>query len=199
MTIAVCMCTHRRPEALRASLEAIGAALRAHPVGEPVVVVVADNHPDGEAEAVCRALRPNLPAELIFTEDPARGIPLVRNRAVCAAVASGASFVAFLDDDDLPRPDWLIELLRLQVEEDADLVFGTWQWPDDTTIPQAVRAVMMTPDTGLLNRFGTPRWAGTYNVLISRRIIDRLAPDGRIFAPECVQTGAEDTDFFAEV
>ena len=44
-----------------------------------------------------------------------RGIPQARNAAVAVALER-ADFVAFIDDDEVPSPLWLAELLRLRAE-----------------------------------------------------------------------------------
>src|SRR5690606_429303 len=105
--VAVCLCTCARPEPLAECLAAIAAALRAHPEPGLVAVVVVDNAPGGRAGAVCAEAAAALPVPLRVVEEPERGISFARNRAVREALAAGADAVAFLDDDDLPHPDWL--------------------------------------------------------------------------------------------
>jgi hypothetical protein len=51
-------------------------------------------------------------------------------------------------------------------------------------------------DVDRLNRWGFPPWAGTYNVLISRRVLEHFGQAEPIFRPEFALTGGGDTDLF---
>src|SRR5690606_5741127 len=125
MRIAICICTCERPAALRECLEAVDRALRAAPPRDAeLALVVVDNRPDGRAAAVCDALGANLPCPLRFAEERERGVSFARNRAVSVALAAGAELICFLDDDDIPDPDWLARLVARQRETGAELVFG---------------------------------------------------------------------------
>lgn len=161
-------------------------------------LLVVDNRPDGTAQAVCDRWRPALPLPLRFAQEPRRGISFARNRALAEAFACGASHVAFLDDDDLPRRDWLGPLLAAWRQGEAELVFGCWELPRGLEVKGLVGAskFFRAPDLGGVSRYGLPQWAGTYNVLIARSLIERLAPDGGAFAPELALIGGSDTDLF---
>ena len=198
MTIAICICTCDRVHSLRQLLSHLcGMELGSLDPGELFLVVV-DNRPDGRAEEVCNQSRAHLPGPLYFAEERERGISFARNRAISTALAHGADFIGFIDDDDRPRPDWLAHLVDRQRATDADLVFGIWQLPDDLTIPRSLRKIgLFKPlDLDRLNQWGFPPWAGTGNVLISRRVIEKLGQAEPIFRPEFALTGGGDTDFF---
>jgi succinoglycan biosynthesis protein ExoM len=47
-----------------------------------------------------------------------------RNAAMGLAVDAGFDFVAFLDDDEVPEPVWLEELLKTALAERCDIVCG---------------------------------------------------------------------------
>jgi succinoglycan biosynthesis protein ExoM len=198
MTIAICICTCDRVDSLQSLLSLLsGMELGSVDAGELFFVVV-DNRPDGRAQAVCDQSRAGLPCALHFAEERERGISFARNRAISTALSNGADFIAFIDDDDLPRPDWLAHLVDRQRRTGADLVFGTWQLPDNLAIPRSLRKVRLFKPLSLdrLNQWGFPPWAGTGNVLISRRVIDKLGQAEPIFRPEFALTGGGDTDFF---
>lgn len=198
--VAVCLCTCARPEPLAECLAAIAAALRAHPEPGLVAVVVVDNAPGGRAGAVCAEAAAALPVPLRVVEEPERGISFARNRAVREALAAGADAVAFLDDDDLPHPDWLARLLARARETGAELVFGGWVFSTAEPLRGWQRDLKLfrAPDLAVTNRFGLPAAAGTYNVLIARRLLERMAAAGDHppFAPALARTGGSDTDFF---
>src|SRR5208337_3597907 len=52
---------------------------------------------------------------------PTRNFALVRNRAL--SLASG-KFLAFIDDDEIPREDWLLQSWRVLHDSHADAVLG---------------------------------------------------------------------------
>ena len=112
MTIAICICTCDRPNSLQELLNVLVEMElgQLHP-GELFFVVV-DNRPDGRAQAVCDQARARLPGPLYFAEEQERGISFARNRAISTALAQGAEWIAFIDDDDRPRPDWLVHLVN---------------------------------------------------------------------------------------
>jgi succinoglycan biosynthesis protein ExoM len=196
--VAVCICTCDRAGPLARALAVLERVELGDLAPEDVMVLVVDNRPDGRARAVCESVGPRLPVRLDLVEEPTPGISFARNRAVAEARARGAGFVAFVDDDDLPRPDWLWQLVRKQRETGADLVFGFWQLPQDAPRSGWLRETryFQQPRKDDRNRYGLPGWAGTYNVLLSRRLVDGLAAEDGLFRAEFAHGGGEDSDLF---
>jgi GT2 family glycosyltransferase len=196
--VVICVCTCARPHLLRHLLSVME---RLEPGGaDPaeLALLVVDNRPDGAARAVCEAARERLPFPLAYAEEPEPGISFARNRALAEAMAMGAELVAFVDDDDEPRPDWLHHLLRTRQETGADMVFGTWHHPETLRPPRHLARVRFFDPIRLgdRNSYGLPGWAGTYNVMLSRRLVEALAAQGPVFRPEFALTGGGDTDMF---
>lgn len=198
MKVAVCVCTCDREQPLRECLAAVGAALTVPNAARELAVFVVDNRPDGRARAVAETVRDGLPVPLHFVEEPERGISHARNRAVREALEWGAELVAFIDDDDLPTPEWLARLLAGARESGADLVFGAWRWPAEQALEPWQRDIKFfrPKDFHQPNRFGLPAAAGTYNVAIRRALLERMAGEGPWFRPEFALAGGGDTDFF---
>ena len=196
--VAVCICTCDRA-ALLARLLAVlqGIELRDLPP-ESVLVLVVDNRPDGQARAVCDRLAPGMEVPLRLVEEPRPGISFARNRVVAEARAWGADLVAFIDDDDIPATDWLWQLVRRQHETGADLVFGFYRLPQDLELPAWLQGsrYFRPPDPDDRDRYGLPGWAGTYNVLISRRVLEQLTTGDGPFRAEFASSGGEDMDLF---
>lgn len=119
MKVAICIITYRRPEGLRRLLRGIDALEFTGPVPALEVVVV-DNDATGATRPVCEQVSLRWPLRCVV--EPERGIPQARNRAV--REAQYADFIAFIDDDEVPAPNWLEELLRVQQAYDADVVAG---------------------------------------------------------------------------
>lgn len=179
MSVAICIATYRRPVQLRALLAALARL-------DDGFIVIVDNDAAGSARAVVDESQ--LP--VTYAIEPERNISLARNRAIQLALHAGAEWLAFIDDDEVPRRDWLAELLRVQRETDAEVVTG----PVVAKVPE-----------------GTPRWlhgafvrdrnvatgtrvplAETANALVARSVLAR----GLLFEPEFGLSGGGDTRFF---
>ena len=198
--VSVCVCTYRRPQRLTRLLVALQDIDLSGYNPRSVELLVVDNDPKPETAAICRRAAPRLPISLRYIEEPVSGITYARNRAVTVALEREADFVAFIDDDDQPRPDWLIQLLERQAVTGSDLVFGTWVL--DSHMPQWAResGIFRSPvKAGRRNkggRYGLPGCASTCNVLIGRDILQRVAGGGDIFSHAFRHSGGEDKDFF---
>src|SRR5438132_450140 len=124
-SVAVAVVTYRRASQLTRLLDSI-AQLERPPGGEdePTVVVVIDNDADGSAEATVDMFRSasGNRVEVRYAVEATPGIAAARNAAIALACDRGA--IAFIDDDEVPAPNWLSELLDAQVRYDADVVAG---------------------------------------------------------------------------
>jgi glycosyltransferase involved in cell wall biosynthesis len=117
--ITVCICSYRRPELLARLLAAL-AVQRADGLFTFCCAVV-DNDASGSARAVVERLQPTFPVPIRYAVEPARNFALARNRAL--SLVSG-KFLAFIDDDEVPREDWLMQLWRTLHQFRADAVLG---------------------------------------------------------------------------
>jgi len=188
--VAVCVLSYRRQAGLARLLGALGE-LR-FPRGAPDLrVIVVDNDADGFARGLVADLATRTAFPLSYCVEKRRGIPQARNAALAAAMG-WAEYIAFLDDDEVPDPDWLCALLRTQQQFDADAVTGPCLSRFSTEPPPWVA------DSGLFDR---PRWptgtardvAFTGNVLIRTTA---LASMGELFDERMALTGGEDSEFF---
>lgn len=153
-------------------------------------VTVVDNDPLGSAREICQAAE--LPLTLKYVIEPRRGIAHVRNRALREADA--ADFIAFIDDDEVPAPEWLDELLWTQFECQADVVAGPVLPEYVGDIPGWIRR------GGFFDRPEFPTGTqlekcGAGNVLISREVFTRVPA----FDERFQLTGGEDIQFFLQV
>ncbi|MEH6637442.1 MAG: glycosyltransferase family 2 protein [Halioglobus sp.] len=200
LRIAICVCTHSRSQGLTQLLVAMeDIDLRGYNP-ESVELIVIDNRPNDETHDICAQAASRLPIRIHYTQEPEAGITYARNRAVEVALERGADFVAFIDDDDQPRADWLIRLMDRQLVTKADLVFGTWvldsdmpQWARDSGIFRSPNKSKQEEKSG---RYGLPHCASTCNILAGRDILERVATTGPIFNHAFCFSGGEDKDFF---
>jgi succinoglycan biosynthesis protein ExoM len=119
MKISVCICTFRRPQQLAMLLHAIAAQSLAGI--DAVQVVVVDNDPANSAGAFLRSFQMEPPFFLVALHMPQPNISVARN---CAIEAAQGELIAFIDDDEVPVADWLVQLLNTLQTHMADVVFG---------------------------------------------------------------------------
>ncbi len=196
MRISVCICTCNRSELLQRLLDSLRRIDLGNLDPGSVDLIVVDNAPTGQARAVCHGASKFLPVELHFAEEYERGISFARNRAVRTALSRGADLIAFVDDDDVPEPDWLIRLVDKAKQTDADIVFGTWR--QGANLPSWANSGMLFKNSrhDQEGDFGLPKGVATCNVLIKRTVVEALGADGPVFSPDFAHTGGGDKDFF---
>jgi glycosyltransferase involved in cell wall biosynthesis len=192
--VTVCIPSFRRPSGLARLL----AALDALETDAKVSVLVADNDAERhEARDLCERLRAacRWPLDCIVVAE--RGIAQARNALVERALSAHAGeFVAMLDDDEWPSPQWLDAFLRVQRNTNADALHGG-----------VVRVFENAPDPAVVNCNGIGDWRNptgalamiesTSNVLIRRACLEAMARPW--FDPAFALTGGEDRDFFTRL
>lgn len=193
--VIVAIPTFRRPHGLQRLLSAL-AQLE---TTARVFVLVADNDSEKhEGFDLCQVLRKSgyrWPLEAIIV--PARGISQVRNTLVGRSLAyPDAQFVAMLDDDEWPSPQWLDAFLRVQRDTGADALHGTV-----ISIFEASPPVWALHCKGLAHlRKPTGRIAmieGSSNILLTRACLEELPKP--CFDPAFALCGGEDKDFFVRL
>jgi succinoglycan biosynthesis protein ExoM len=179
--VVVAIPTFRRPKNLRRLLDAMARLS----TNAEVRLVVADNDADGqEGLKLCAGLAPQYRWPLKCVIAAERGIAQVRNMLVREALADGAEFIAMIDDDEWPAPDWIDQCIAAQRQSRADCLQG---------------AILFAPNKGgsdtrpdIVGGSGMPESAGN---LFFRR--ERLASMTQPwFDPAFALTGGEDKDFF---
>ena len=90
------------------------------PDGCVINVVIADNNPDKKAFKIYSEFKENPGFELLYVHEPMPNIAAVRNSVLQKAVELKADYVAFIDDDEYPEPEWISELYRTMIEYKAD-------------------------------------------------------------------------------
>lgn len=186
--IAVCICTYKRAELLQRLLQELQCQ-RTEGLFT-YSIVVADNDFAQSARSVVSAFAASAAIPVTYCVEPRQNIALVRNTALAHA---HGDFIAFIDDDEYPSPNWLCELFRLCSANGVDGVVGPVIPSFEADPPQwALKGGFFekrTRKTGC--RIGNAEMR-TSNVMIKRKILDgERAPFRAEFG-----TGNEDTDFF---
>ena len=187
----ICVCTRRRPALLD---ELLGGLARQEGVDDiDVRLVVVDNDPGSSARSVVERRRLTLPMPVAFCEEPRGGLSVARNAGVARATRWGASLCAFIDDDEVPDPRWLVTLLTVLGETGASAVGG----PVHPVFPAegppswvAGGGFFVAPGPAS----GEPvELVFTGNMLVTRAALVDVAGSDGPFDPRFSTTGGEDT------
>jgi glycosyltransferase involved in cell wall biosynthesis len=139
--VSVCVCTHSRPGYVRQCLDGLAAQTAAAAMFETIVV---DSASAPDAAAALRTIVAGHPGvRLIVLDRP--GVSLARN---AGAAAARAAYVAFIDDDAIPAPDWIASIIRALAEAwpPAAVIGGRilpkWEAPLPGWWPPTLRGVL---------------------------------------------------------
>lgn len=194
--IIVCIATCNRPLGLRRTLNSIAAVATQH----QLEVLVADNDAQRqEGLAVVEALSAQgyrWPIDALLVTE--RGIPLVRNALVAAALARpDISHVAMLDDDEAASPQWIDALVDAAREWDADVVGGAvLREMDSALAPWAAKHPLLQAKRR--SRSGPVALVdSTANVLIAARALRAMGE--RPFDEGMALTGGSDKQLFSRM
>jgi len=186
--ISVCICTFERPLLLKRLLDRLNQQRTENEFTYSIVVT--DNDAELSARPVVVDFAATSRVDLNYSSEPRQNIALARNEAIAH---SRGDFIAFIDDDEFPEPDWLLMMLRSCEAYGAAGVLGPVRPHFDEHPPSWI----------LKGRFcERPEYpAGhvmhweecrTGNVLFRRTILDGV---GEVFKAE-FGNGGEDKDFF---
>lgn len=154
-----------------------------------IEIVVVDNSRDASARSTVEAL----PVEgwpIRFLCEPTPGVATARN---CGVRAATGRWVAFLDDDEEARPDWVASLLGVVRATGADAVFGPVEAKADGTAEIGGLAPYFSrridrPDQADLTDLAA--YLGTNNSMFDRmRCLDAAMP----FDTSLNESGGEDS------
>lgn len=195
VTVQVCVLTYKRPTLLRATLislirqaiteDSLGADWQLH-----MRILVIDNDAAMSGKKVTQEIAHAAGIPVDYLSEPARGLSNARNRALERSATM--DFMAFIDDDEVAHPDWLMQLLRVASRTNADVITGPVH-PAYANSPEWIkRGGFFKPqqrETG-----STVPFVATNNVLIRGPLLRIFRFDSRFDA-----TGGEDTDFFMRI
>jgi len=186
--ITICICTFKRPNLLENLLEKL-KDLTTEGLFTCSIVIV-DNDSNESARSVVSHFSIRSPVPVTYCIEPRQNIALARNKAIQNATGD---FIALIDDDELPRKDWLVNLLRACRTYNADGALG----------PVKPRFISRPPEWIIKSKFfERPEYETGYkmhwsqtrtgNVLFKKSILNGIRYP---FHPQ-FGTGSEDVDFF---
>ena len=186
--LTICICTYHRPAMLERLLRGIPQQDTAGAFTCSVVVV--DNDSAQSAEAVVEKCRSEDVLDITYVVEPECNIAAARNTALAH---TRGDFVVFIDDDELPAPAWLSNLLETCVTHKVAGVLGPVKPHFESEPPRwLVKGGFYqrpTHQTGFVMPWHECR---TGNVLLRRDILDSSEPPFR----REFGSGGEDQDFF---
>ena len=188
--INVCVCTYKRPNLLLEVLKAL-AQLNTDNLFEYSIIVV-DNDFGKSAFEVIDKIKDKSRVKIEYFVEPEQNIALARNKAISAA---NKEFLAFLDDDEIPSKDWLLNLYKTCESQSADGILGL-VCPKFRCNPPAwiIKGKFFDRhnySSGYIMRHWKKMKRG--NFLIRHEVLDRT---GIFFDSSFGKSGGEDIDFF---
>jgi succinoglycan biosynthesis protein ExoM len=188
MSVAVCICTYKRPHLLRRLLLALDKQDTRGRLSYSIVV--ADNDATESAREVVAQFAVTSSVAVTYCVERQQNIALARNRALEHAEGD---LVAFIDDDEFPERDWLVAMLNAGEQFAADGVLGPvrpfFEEPPPTWLVRSRLCERPEYPTGTRLDWRQTR---SGNVLFRRGILKGIdAPFRREFG-----NGGEDQDFF---
>jgi predicted glycoside hydrolase/deacetylase ChbG (UPF0249 family) len=117
--ISVCVCTYKRPAPLLRLLEEMSQQQTQGLFTCSVLIV--DNDPAGSAASAVAEFAACSSMQVRYIQEPTRGIARARNKVVSEAEGD---YLAFIDDDEFPARDWLVNALLDCYRFNVDGVLG---------------------------------------------------------------------------
>ena len=186
--ITICICTYKRLDLLTKLVK----SLQHQCTGGSFIysIVVVDNDYRRSAEQTVENLGKKSSISISYYVEPEQNIAMARNRAVKNAKGD---FIAFIDDDEIPCDNWLMNLYKTCDDFHADGVLGPVIPYYDVDTPKWVLKGKFydRPNhrTGEILKWKNTR---TGNVILKK---DIFKSEANLFRKE-FGSGGEDRDFF---
>ena len=161
--ITVAVCTYNRAHCLPRLVN----SLRQQESSIPFEIMVVNNNSSDNTEEVLRELSRLDGAPLRYVREAKQGIVYARNRAIEESIES--TYLAFIDDDELPGSKWLKAAVDALDREGAECVggeirvlFSVAEWPgwlEDELLPFLGKVKNGSAPFWITDR-STPVWSG---------------------------------------
>jgi succinoglycan biosynthesis protein ExoM len=181
--ITVIIPTFHRPAGAMAAVRSVFEQL-----GAPrFEILLVDNDAGQSCAPIAEYLSREAKVPFRYEIEGAAGVANARNTAV--SLARG-TFIAFLDDDEVAKPDWLANLFETQQQTKADVVFGPIEarLPDQAAKPRAYFQQFFSRNLDGESRLIEKPY-GCGNSLLKR---DTVLHGATPFNPSTNETGGED-------
>ena len=155
-------------------------------------IVVVDNDKSESARQTVQSHVQQLKIAVTYVVEPEQNIALARNKAVENA---NGDYIAFIDDDEFPEQDWLLNLYEAVREFRADGILGPVKPYFEKAPPSwVIRGKLCERESFRTGEvIQKPKYTRTGNVLLDKRL---FADKESLFDPLLGKSGGEDIDFF---
>ena len=187
--ICICICSFKRPQLLKRTLEHL-RSLKTEELFDYSIVVV-DNDKDQSAKETVAHFASTTSIKVIYAVEPEQNIAMARNRALEFAVGD---YVAWIDDDEYPSENWLLQFYKVLDQSDAAGVLGPVEPIFENAPPPWILKGRFFEKRRRMKTGDALKWHQTSsaNVLMRCAVFDQLSePFRRQFGGGC-----EDADFF---
>jgi glycosyltransferase involved in cell wall biosynthesis len=189
--LAVCIPTYQRPVMLKKLLLSIFENKIDKSLINDVDIIIIDNDISKSAEETVRSINDNYirPGKLLYYNHPAKGLSNVRNEMLKKALLQNPDFIIFVDDDEYVTTEWLNELLKTIIRNDADAAIGPVIADLDNSVSKYVRYFFKRkeyPDNSRIHSLATG------NLILNRKSFEKF---NVWFDNRFNSTGSEDSFF----
>lgn len=177
--ISICIAAFHAEKHLEATLRSLGAQTH----GSWELIVTEDGSSD-RTRGFVQEFAATVPQRVRYDRhETNKGVPATRNTGIAAA---GGEWVAFLDADDLWKPDHLASLVSASQIEEPDLVFAGSVWYDNATW---TKLGLRAPSDGDLANLPLALFTGrlaitSSSVMIRRESLQKFGPFSEEY-PHC--------------
>lgn len=179
MDLTVCICTHNRPRYVRDCLDGLRDQTVAR---DRFALILVDSGSAADAAGELGDLAAEYDARLVRLEHP--GVSAARN---AGAWAARTHFIAYIDDDAVPAPDWVENILRAIAEPGrrpaliGGRILPKWEAPLPGWWPRSLRGVLSIIEhegRGEYRTASVPKGLEPYAANIVVHVLSLLAAGG---------------------
>jgi succinoglycan biosynthesis protein ExoM len=193
-TVAICIATCNRNGPLERLLESLEAVAAQSKDVFALGVVVTDDSMTGEARRVVERFDDGrFELGIHYYNTASHNIAVSRNSGIEHGLEI-ADWLAMIDDDCQPEPDWLLQHLEVQTATDADIVTGPFKYFRGEGTPRWLEEQPFMSGVPLYENAEEPPHGSTANAFMRGDWL-REHPEIR-FNPIMGRTGGEDMVFY---
>lgn len=190
--LAICIPTYKRPAMLDNLIDHLLECNIDGSLIGGIVIIIIDNDSAASARDVAAGFTGSRlvpPFELKYFRYPVKGLSNVRNELVKRSMEEDADHILFIDDDEYPHPDWINELVKTLVSNNADMARGPVIPVFEDGIPASIRYWFKRKDYKNNEKINA---VATNNLIIKTETLKKL---GIRFDDRFNFTGSEDAYF----
>ncbi|QUS58916.1 glycosyltransferase family 2 protein [Pseudovibrio brasiliensis] len=183
--LIIAVCTRARKNMLLACMNSISQLVPHHDF--EITLIICDNNSKPMTSKDQEEIKAAANVPLNYVHEVQAGIPFARNTALNTARSLNPDWIAFIDDDEILDPQWLVEMSKAMDKWPAEIYHGwTQSTPEDLNAPWSFHRPRNKRQPGTIMET-----AGTDNVLFSVEAVTDLNFDETMRF-----SGGSDIDFF---